>query len=232
MNKTAIKEIPFEELTLTRQDVICLLGGESEYAFLIFEYLDTLFEHGKQIFQIKGGYQVFDKLLFNAEMHEITIEGITFDVKKIVFNMLKRSSKIAVFVCTAGDKIYELSRQYMAEGDLLKGYVYDLFGSFVVESAMDLVQNSLKSEMNSQDLTITNRYSPGYCGWNVNQQKKLFALFHPEFDFVKLSDSCLMQPIKSVSGIIGIGPNVKYNDYTCHICDSTNCLYKNLKKQG
>jgi hypothetical protein len=228
----AVKEISFEELTLTREDVIPLLGGESDYAFLMHEYLDTLFELGKQIFQIKGGYQVFDKLAFNQERQEITIGDITFDVKKVVFNMLRRSSKIAVFVCTAGDQIHELSRQYMAEGDMLKGYVYDLFGSLVVESAMDLVQNSLKSDLNSEGLTLTNRYSPGYCGWTVDQQKNLFALFHPEFDFVKLSDSCLMQPIKSVSGFIGIGHDVKYNDYTCHICDSSNCLYKNLKKQG
>lgn len=40
----------------------------------------------------------------------------------------------------------------------------------------------------------------------------------------------LMKPIKSVSGIIGIGHNIKYNAYTCQICDSNNCLYKNLKR--
>ena len=69
MNTTAIKEISFEELLLTREDVIPLLGGESEYAFLMHEYLDTLFEQGKQIFQIMGGYLVFDKLTFNPEKH-------------------------------------------------------------------------------------------------------------------------------------------------------------------
>ena len=78
---------------------------------------------------------------------------------------------------------------------------------------------------------ITNRYSPGYCGWDVAQQKELFSLFTSVFDFVRLGDSCLMNPIKSVSGIIGIGKDVKYNNYTCRICDSHNCLYKNLKHQ-
>ena len=232
MNTINIKEILFDDLTLTRDDVIPLLGGESDYAFFMHEYLDTLFEQGKQIFQIKGGYQVFDTLTFHQEMREIVIADVNFDVKKVVFNMLKRSSKIAVFVCTAGDKIHELSRQYMADGDMLKGYVYDLFGSLVVESAMDLVQQSLRLEMESEGYKTTNRYSPGYCGWTVDHQKKLFGLLNPDFSFVELSDSCLMQPIKSVSGIIGIGHDVKYNDYTCHICDSTNCLYKNLKKHS
>jgi len=229
LNTIALKEILFEELSLTRDDVIPLLGGESDYAFLMHEYLDALFKQGNQIFQIKGGYQVFDTLTFNREMWEITIGDVNFEVKKIVFNKLKRSSKIAVFLCTAGDKIHELSRLYMAEGDMLKGYVYDLFGSLVVESAMDMVQQSLRLEMESEGYKITNRYSPGYCGWTVDHQKQLFSLLNQDFSFVKLSDSCLMQPIKSVSGIIGIGHDVKYNDYTCHICNSANCLYKNLK---
>jgi len=231
LNTFTIKKISFDDITLVREDVIQLLGGESDYVFLMHEYLDSLFEQGKQIFELKGGYQVFDNLSFNLEKHEIAIGDTTFDVKKVVFNMLKRCSKIAVFVCTAGDKIHEQSRQYMTEGDMLKGYVYDLFGSLVVESAMDLVQQSLRLEMEAEGYRITNRYSPGYCGWTVDQQKKLFGLLNQNFSFVKLSDSCLMQPIKSVSGIIGIGHDVKYNDYTCHICDSANCLYKNLKKQ-
>jgi cobalamin-dependent methionine synthase I len=136
---------------------------------------------------------------------------------------------MAVFVCTAGEEIHDLSRHYINEGDMLKGYVYDLFGSLVVEKAMDVIQASLKNEMSLQGDYITNRYSPGYCGWNVAQQKELFSLLPKEFDFVQLTESCLMLPIKSVSGLIGIGPDVSYKDYTCSICDAHHCLYKGLK---
>lgn len=226
---TAIKSIRFDELNLTRENVISLLGGESDYAFMMHEYLDDLFGCGSQIFDIRGGYQVFDTVSFYPETHEIAINHIPFDVKKVVFNMLKRSDRIAAFVCTAGDEIHNLSRQYMNEGDLLKGYVYDLFGSLVVESAMDMIQESLKTEMEREGCKITNRYSPGYCGWTVDHQKQLFSLFDNNFNFIELTDSCLMQPIKSVSGIIGIGDGVRFNDYTCHICDSHNCMYKNLE---
>lgn len=207
-----------------------LLGGASDYAFLMHEYLDILFDQGDQIFNIQGGFQVFDKVSFNQPQHQITFGDTSFEVKKVVYNMLKRSNKVAIFVCTCGEEIHHLSRQYMAEGDLLKGYVYDLFGSLVVESGMDVVQAFIQADMNRQGYKITNRYSPGYCGWDVSQQKKLFSLFSPDFNFVELTDSCLMQPIKSVSGIIGIGSDVRYNDYTCNICDSKNCLYKNLKR--
>lgn len=230
--QTTIQTIPFNKLKLTREAIMPLLGGSSDYAFMMHEYLDSLFEQGDQIFHIQGGYLLFDEVSFHQATHEVYVEQVSFDVKKVVFNMLKRSSKVAIFVCTCGEAIHDLSRQYMQEGDLLKGYVYDMFGSLVVESGMDLIQVSLQAEMMNEGLKITNRYSPGYCGWDVSQQKKLFSLFPEQFNFVQLTESCLMQPIKSVSGIIGIGNDVKYNEYTCNICDSKNCLYKNLKRNN
>ena len=35
---------------------------------------------------------------------------------------------------------------------------------------------------------------------------------------IHLTDSCLMIPIKSISGVIGIGHNVRRRDYTCNLC--------------
>jgi hypothetical protein len=49
-------------------------------------------------------------------------------------------------------------------------------------------------------------YSPGYCGWTVRGQKNLFERLGPEQMGVTLNDSCLMTPIKSVSGVLVAGP--------------------------
>ena len=45
-------------------------------------------------------------------------------------------------------------------------------------------------------------YSPGYCGWHVSGQRALFASLGPEEIGVTLNASCLMQPLKSVSGVL------------------------------
>jgi len=74
LKTTLIQSIPFKKLKLTREDVIPLLGGESDYAFLMHEYLDTLFEQGKHIFQIIGGHPLFKTLTFNQELSEIAKE--------------------------------------------------------------------------------------------------------------------------------------------------------------
>jgi hypothetical protein len=115
--------------------------------------------------------------------------------------------------------------------ELLKGYICDTFGSIAVESAMDLIQEELKLKVSISGLNITNRYSPGYCGWNISGQNKLFSLLPDKFCGIELTDACFMLPIKSVSGIIGIGKQVKYHYYPCNLCEMENCLYKKIKKE-
>ena len=117
----------------------------------------------------------------------------------------------------------------MSGGDPLGGYIVDLLGSEIVEAGMDLMQGELEREMEKQDRRISNRYSPGHCGWLVDEQQKLFSFFPGNFCGVSLTDSSLMLPIKSVSGIIGIGKDIKKKAYSCQVCDVEDCLYRDRK---
>ena len=73
---------------------------------------------------------------------------------------------------------------------------------------------------------LTNRYSPGYCHWDVADQRKLFSLFPSAPCGVTLTSSLLMNPVKSISGVIGIGKSVGYRDYPCALCLSNHCIYR------
>ena len=118
----------------------------------------------------------------------------------------------------------------MKEGDLLRGYVYDVIGSEIVEAAADKMQGELEKTMLASGKGITNRYSPGYCGWDVVEQQKLFRLMPDNFCGITLSESSLMYPFKSVSGFIGAGKNVKRLPYACHLCDMEDCIYRRKKR--
>lgn len=117
----------------------------------------------------------------------------------------------------------------MLEKDFLKGYIYDVAGSEIVEAAADIMTEKLKEEMQRKGMLITNRFSPGYCGWNVSEQHKIFQLVPDNFCGIQLLESALMVPIKSISGIIGIGRNVRFLPYTCSKCDYKNCTYRKFK---
>jgi hypothetical protein len=198
---------------------------------MIKEEIDEVLEYGNEMLNIVGGYKIVTSVKWDKNEYNIQIENEIFNIHKVIYQLIKKSNDVAIFVCTAGKKITDKSKELMRNGDLLKGYVYDMFGSIIVESAMDIIQNILQKEMAINGLKITNRYSPGYCGWEVAEQKNLFRLLPKRFCGIELNESCLMQPTKSVSGIIGIGNSVKVNSYTCNICDSSNCLYRNIKQR-
>ncbi len=50
------------------------------------------------------------------------------------------------------------------------------------------------------------RFSPGYCGWHVGAQKRLFTFLEPDHIGIGLTESCVMHPLKSISGVIVVGP--------------------------
>jgi hypothetical protein len=58
-------------------------------------------------------------------------------------------------------------------------------------------------------LLVVVRFIPGYCNWLLSDQQKLFELIGGNNCGVKLTESSLMILIKSVSGVIGVGAEVK-----------------------
>jgi len=77
------------------------------------------------------------------------------------------------------------------------------------------------------DTTTVMRFSPGYCGWHVSGQKRLFARLQPESIGITLNDSCLMQPLKSVSGVIVAAPRDAFDIHDtypfCADCVDHSC---------
>lgn len=193
---------------------------------LIQEVLSVAYDYC----DIRGGFVIQNDVEINRTERILHINGTPFDVKRIVSNQLKKMDNIALFACTAGPEIGAYSKKLMHEGDFVKGYIADVVGSEIVESAMDKIQNDLEQKMEAQGLHITDRYSPGYCGWSVGEQHKLFSFFPNNFCGITLTESSLMQPMKSVSGVIGIGANVQRKGYVCQMCDMVNCIYREKKE--
>ena len=153
----------------------------------------------------------------------------TFDMGNIILRQLRGSEAYALFICTAG-VAYEAYQQRLKEqGDMVRVFIADALGSVIAEKCADQMEKALQESIDKLGWKHTNRFSPGYCGWHVSQQQLLFPLFQGHTCGVRLTDSSLMVPIKSVSGIVGLGKDVRHLDYTCGLCDFKQC-YKRKKK--
>jgi hypothetical protein len=217
----------FNDLTIQSDfidDYIGFTPGEAPEPFPLI--IREIIEESEKLVTPEGGYALFKNIRIDRENNRTVIGDVELGTKSIVTRHMDKAGLIAVFACTAGAEISRLAADYNKKGHTVHAYIADSLGSIVVEHAMDKIQEHLKSLMLDRGLKITNRYSPGYCGWELKEQSKLFRLLPEHFCGIGLSDSMLMKPIKSVSGIIGIGENVVYDQYTCNYCRDINCLYR------
>ena len=230
MNSFTAYYFSLEDLTVDINNTAPLLGYKDTLPDDIYLMVKEVFNETADCFDIHGGYQIFDRVSFIKNEAQIRIENVAFSSNKIIYHQLKNSEQLAIFVCTAGEGISQWSKQ-MIPDDPLKGFIADILGSVVVESAIDVIHQKLNDETEQKGLKITNRYSPGYCNWHTSEQHKLFSLLPPKICGIQLTDSALMLPIKSVSGFIGIGAKVRFNPYTCQLCEATHCVYRNKKSK-
>lgn len=150
--------------------------------------------------------------------------GTKLNIGRIISRQLQGSSAYVFFVATAGMEFEQLQHRLKEEGDMVKVYIADAMGSVIAEKAADRMEEALQECLHTSGWHHTNRFSPGYCGWHVSEQQMLFRLFPVQHPCgVQLTDSSLMLPIKSVSGVIGIGENVRKLEYTCGLCDYKKC---------
>jgi hypothetical protein len=223
-------QVPFSELNLTVPQIEKVIGyDEGQAQETISEFISKCLKEAKEFSLVKSEYAVFTDVKFIDATKSVEINGIVFNLGKIVYGQLKRSDSIAIFLCTAGEEIGIHSRMAMKEGNLLEGYFYDVIGSEIADLAADFVQKDLEIGIASIGKKITNRYSPGYCRWDVSEQHKLFRLMPDNFCGIRLTPSALMDPVKSVSGFIGIGNDVRFNPYTCNLCDMKDCIYRKVR---
>ena len=174
-----------------------------------------------------GGYRIVPAEV-DLQRGAVTAAGTELLTGVQVCGYVKEAERVALFLCTAGEVFTDMTHALNAEGDFLEAYVVDAIGSLTVERAMDNIQNELEREAAAQGLHISNRYSPGYCNWPLAGQQALFGAIGEHGTGVTLSPTSLMSPIKSVSGIIGIGPDVRRREYGCAVCNNKTCIYRKI----
>jgi hypothetical protein len=226
INKSIIKEFDVNSIDhqVDEKRISKLMGYDDENVpEPVIDSIRSAFTEIPKILQFKGGYKIFEPNQVKIGKEHFEISDSSFNAGKIISFNLKGSDTIAIVVATIGGKITQYLSSLMESKDILRGFIADQIASEIVERWMDNIENELEKLLIQSGIKITNRYSPGYCGWDVSDQHKLFSLLPNNFCGIKLTENALMIPIKSVSAVIGIGKNVERKDYQCSICDIEFC---------
>ncbi len=151
------------------------------------------------------------------------IEDSIIFKSQVIARLLEKCQKVAVFALTVGNRLEEMVRQLAKEKLVLKASVLDAIGSVATEKLADAVQAQIDEKAHANGQVISRRFSPGYCDWNIGQQRMLFWALRGNTAGIHLTNVCLMIPQKSISGIIGMGPS-EVEDYNpCGTCNKHDC---------
>lgn len=156
---------------------------------------------------------------------QVKFDGAVFNPGGIICSYLDGMTGACVFVATAGREFDARLRELSAQGDIVADFIADSIGTVLAELAVSRLEAEL-----GLDAHLSLPYSPGYCGWDIHEQQNFFQLFPPEPCGIKLSESSLMTPEKSISGFFAMGENLVRQPYHCEICQNKKC-YKRRNGQ-
>ncbi len=216
--------LSYSDLKITPSDLYVQMGyGDSIPDEMTLREAESVLNEIK--FWLNAQYCFF---ISDGELDEgssvIISMGREHRIGRVIARQLRGAKRYAYFVATAGDEFEEYQHRLMATGDMVKVFIADSIGSVIAEKAADRMEEALEALLLPSGWKHTNRFSPGYCGWGVSGQQQLFPMFPDGKPCgVTLSSSSLMTPIKSVSGVIGLGPDVRKLDYSCGLCGLSQC---------
>jgi hypothetical protein len=140
-----------------------------------------------------------------------------------------RAQALTLFVATLGGSLPERIRQLFDEDALAEAWMLDAVASAGADLLADRLAERYRQALVARGLDEVRvlPYSPGYCGWPTRGQRPLFDALRPEEIGVTLNDSCLMSPIKTVSGVLVAGPGEVHkfrpNFPFCDDCQTHEC---------
>jgi len=154
-------------------------------------------------------------------------DGVIVTGRRLKSRVLRKNldqvERVFPFVITLGPK---LGKKQAASTDLLENFYLDTIGNVALSSARKQLERHLKSQFALEKISSM---APGsLVDWPIEEQAPLFKLLGDVENSigVKLTDSLLMLPAKSISGIY-FPTEVSF--FSCQLCPRQRCESRKAK---
>lgn len=204
-------------------------GADCKPPARVSSLIDEYAEHAPHL--IEPAYSYIIKNIERVDGSSVFIEGSIVFRSQVIARLLEQCCKVSVFVVTIGNRLEEMACRLAEDGLILQSAVLDAIGSDAAERVADFVQGRVGEMTGAQGLCISPPFSPGYCDWDIGQQKVVLRAVGRDSTGVCLTEECLMIPRKSMSGIIGIGLGNDNGEHynPCQSGDKHDCEGKGEK---
>ena len=168
---------------------------------------------------------------------KLHIAGNEFSSRQLHDSFAGSQAHSAVLVAvSAGKECEEKARQLWQESKPDEYFFMEIFGSAVVEHLVTLASGRICGWADQNKMAVLPHYSPGYSGWDIADQIKLWNLirqnngggFPGELDVL---ESGMLRPKKSLLAVFGVTRNVEQARrfaklIPCENCSLPGCQYR------
>lgn len=167
------------------------------------------------------------EIVVREHRHErVLLENEAVLTGPLVTRQLGRAQRVVAAVCTIGSELENAVSRLFGE-DPLYALALDGLGNAAVEILAQQVCARIGEQAQVEGLSASTPLSPGSPEWPVEVgQPQIFALLDPSKAGITLTSGGMMVPKKSISFVVGIGPEMALTD-TCEVCSlKETCRYR------
>jgi hypothetical protein len=215
------------DTAVDRREVVRYLGYPAHVVppAWVDDMLDEWVPRARSHAHARATYAVFPVEVLERRRLVLRSSAGPVEFRGAIGEFLGASQRIVAYVATAGAGVEQLAHRLGREDDQLAALVVNAVGAERAEAAQSAVIAELLAAGAATQLVPTLPYSPGYCGMALTEQRSLFRLFAGHAVGVSLTAECFMRPLKSVSGLIGLGAPEAVRQFgsPCERCDAPRC---------
>jgi hypothetical protein len=173
---------------------------------------------------------------------KLRIGGTEFSSKRLHDQFAAAQVETAVLVAvSAGKECEETARQLWQEGKPDEYFFMEILGSAVAEHLVAVASGRICGWADSRGAAVLPHHSPGYSGWDISDQVKLWNLIQQNQadrleDRLEVLASGMLRPKKSLLAVFGVTRELEKarrfaNLIPCETCSLANCRYRRAPKK-
>ncbi len=165
------------------------------------------------------------------EHQQVAFEGGNFE-GSLVARAMAGADHLNIALCTIGDELETRVQEMMNENPIM-AVTLDGAGIAAIRKVAQTVEDIISAEACELDLDLGMRAQPGQEGWPIEQQREVFSVLPGAEIGLRLTESCLMIPRKSVSFVIPRGKELSSSVVPCDFCSKRDrCEWRKDKQAG
>lgn len=164
-------------------------------------------------------YRIAEHSLDKIESYKYQGQGLT--------KHLCGCSQVVLLAATLGSAVDEKVDSLFAKHEYAAALLLNAAATAMIEQAADYLGELLyRTVLARGGKCLGRRFSPGYSDWRLEAQREFFPLTGGSTIGIELTDTCSLNPKKSITAVIPIFDDQSSKPNNCSHCDNKGCAFR------